>query len=39
LENGEYPADFERLGNIVKDIRYRNIENYLAFGFEEEKEL
>ncbi|MFC0472067.1 glucuronate isomerase [Halalkalibacter kiskunsagensis] len=39
VENGEYPADIERLGNIVKDISYRNIESYLAFGFEEEKEL
>lgn len=30
VENGEYPADFETLGKIVKNICYGNIERYLA---------
>lgn len=30
VENGEYPADFEMLEEIIKDICYRNIDNYLA---------
>lgn len=30
VENGEYPADFDTLGNIVRDICYFNIERYLA---------
>ncbi|GAE36363.1 glucuronate isomerase [Halalkalibacter akibai] len=30
VENGEYPADFEHLGKIVKDISFNNIEHYLA---------
>ncbi|WP_261134288.1 glucuronate isomerase [Bacillus sp. Marseille-Q3570] len=30
VENGEYPEDYGTLGEIVKDICYNNIENYLA---------
>lgn len=30
VENGEYPADYEILEEIIKDICYRNIDNYLA---------
>lgn len=30
VENGEYPADVELLGSIVKDICYYNIKNYLS---------
>jgi glucuronate isomerase len=29
VENGEYPADFDTLGEIVEDICYFNIERYL----------
>lgn len=32
VENGEYPADMEVLGNMVDDISYRNAVRY--FGFE-----
>ncbi len=35
VENGEYPADFETLGEIVKGISYNNAVNY--FGFDLEK--
>lgn len=28
VENGEYPADMEKLGSIVKDIAFRNALNY-----------
>jgi glucuronate isomerase len=31
VENGEYPADFERLGNIVKDISYRKHRELFRF--------
>ncbi len=30
VENGEYPDDFELLGNMVTDICYFNIKNYLS---------
>jgi glucuronate isomerase len=30
VENGEYPADFETLEKIIKDICYNNVERYLA---------
>ncbi|AWE07249.1 glucuronate isomerase [Lysinibacillus sp. 2017] len=30
VENGEFPADYELLGNIIKDICYFNIKNYLS---------
>ncbi len=30
VENGEYPADFETLGEIVKDICYRNAEKFFS---------
>lgn len=29
VENGEYPADMEKLGQMVKDISFYNIENYM----------
>ncbi|MDC3416898.1 glucuronate isomerase [Aquibacillus salsiterrae] len=29
VENGEYPANIERLGRMVKDISYHNIANYI----------
>ncbi|MBM7572733.1 glucuronate isomerase [Aquibacillus albus] len=29
VENGEYPANIERLGRMVKDISYNNIANYI----------
>ena len=32
VENGEYPADFDALAQIVMDICYNNAKNY--FGFE-----
>ena len=32
VENGEYPADTDTLGNMVQDISYRNAVRY--FGFE-----
>ena len=32
VENGEYPADMEVLGDMVEDISYRNAVRY--FGFE-----
>ena len=31
VENGEYPADTETLGEIVRDICYRNAERYFGF--------
>lgn len=31
VENGEYPADFETLGEIVKGISYNNAVNYFGF--------
>lgn len=30
VENGEYPADYETLENIVKDISFRNAEKYFG---------
>ena len=35
VENGEYPADFKALGQIVEDISFNNTNNY--FGFNAEK--
>jgi glucuronate isomerase len=32
VENGEYPADFETLGEIVRGICFENAKNY--FGIE-----
>ena len=29
VENGEYPADMEILGEIIQNICYNNIEKYL----------
>ncbi|MEM9423279.1 MAG: glucuronate isomerase [Spirochaetota bacterium] len=34
VENGEYPADKARLGQIVENICYYNAKRYLALGFE-----
>lgn len=31
VENGEYPADFKALGQIVKNISYQNAMNYFEF--------
>lgn len=31
VENGEYPDDMNMLGNMVKDISYRNAVNYFGF--------
>ncbi len=31
VENGEFPADFEILGEIVKNISYYNAKNYFKF--------
>lgn len=31
VENGEFPVDFDTLGNIVQDIAYRNALNYFRF--------
>ncbi|MDR1735649.1 MAG: glucuronate isomerase [Oscillospiraceae bacterium] len=31
VENGEYPADMETLGGIVRDISYNNTKNYFGF--------
>lgn len=31
VENGEFPEDYEILGEIVKDISYRNAVNYFQF--------
>lgn len=31
VENGEYPADFEILGEIVEDISYNNAKSYFKF--------
>ncbi|HEX3075253.1 MAG TPA: glucuronate isomerase [Lachnospiraceae bacterium] len=31
VENGEYPQDYEILGNIVKDISYNNAVRYFGF--------
>lgn len=31
VENGEYPADYEALKNIVEGISYRNAKEYFAF--------
>lgn len=31
VENGEFPADFEALANIVMDICYNNTKNYFSF--------
>ena len=32
VENGEYPADMEFLGQIVEDISYNNADRYFCFG-------
>ena len=31
VENGEYPADFETLGQMVQDISYYNCKRYFNF--------
>ena len=31
VENGEYPADEKRLGQMVQDISYNNTKNYFGF--------
>ena len=31
VENGEFPADYEILGEIVKDVSYNNAVNYFDF--------
>ena len=31
VENGEYPDDFEALGDIVRGISYENAEKYFGF--------
>jgi glucuronate isomerase len=31
VENGEFPQDYDILGNIVQDISYRNAVNYFKF--------
>ena len=31
VENGEYPADLEALGQIVRDISYNNALRYFRF--------
>lgn len=31
VDNGEYPEDYETLGNIVKGISYENARNYFKF--------
>ncbi len=31
VENGEYPADFDRLGEIVENISYKNALSYFSF--------
>ena len=30
MENGEIPPDFDTFGNMVKDISYRNAQQYFA---------
>lgn len=34
VENGEYPANMERLGSMVTDISYNNAVNYFGFPLE-----
>ncbi len=36
VEGGEYPADYEMLGGIVKDISYNNDVRYFGFPLESE---
>lgn len=31
VENGEYPADEQRLGKMIADISYNNAVNYFGF--------
>ena len=31
VENGEFPQDYETLGEIVKNISYYNARNYFKF--------
>lgn len=31
VENGEFPADYEILGEIIKDVSYNNAVNYFDF--------
>jgi len=31
VENGEFPEDYEILGEIVKDVSYNNAVNYFGF--------
>ena len=31
VENGEFPEDYDILGEIVQDISYRNAVNYFGF--------
>ena len=31
VENGEYPEDYDLLGEIVKNISYYNAVNYFGF--------
>ncbi|MBP8890209.1 MAG: glucuronate isomerase, partial [Ruthenibacterium sp.] len=32
VENGEYPADMEMLGGIVRDISFNNAARYFGIG-------
>lgn len=34
VENGEYPADFETLGQIIQDISFNNANHYFGFNIE-----
>lgn len=34
VENGEYPLDYDSLGNMVQDISYRNAVRYFGFPLE-----
>ncbi|MDO4960526.1 MAG: glucuronate isomerase [Eubacteriales bacterium] len=39
VENGEFPDDEEQLGNIIKDISYRNAVRYFGFDLDPEEKL
>jgi glucuronate isomerase len=35
VENGEFPQDYDILGQIVKDISYNNCVNYFGFSLKQ----
>lgn len=39
VENGELSADLEWLGQIMKDISFNNVNNYLGFDLQQEKDV